>query len=57
MPDAFPGTVTQRREHMQDDSHEGIQEERVQSVVRGPYAEHAAQVWHREHLCAAKYGR
>jgi ubiquinone/menaquinone biosynthesis C-methylase UbiE len=31
---------------MQDDSHEGIQEERVQSVVREAYAEHAAQVWH-----------
>jgi arsenite methyltransferase len=31
---------------MQDDSHEGMHEERVQSVVREAYAERAAQVWH-----------
>lgn len=31
---------------MQDDSHESIREEHVQSVVREAYAEHAAQVWH-----------
>ena len=30
---------------MQDDSPEGMQEERVQSVVREAYAERAAQVW------------
>ncbi len=30
---------------MQNTSHEGLQEERVQSVVREAYAERAAQVW------------
>lgn len=31
---------------MQNTSHEGMQEERVQSMVREAYAERAAQVWH-----------
>lgn len=31
---------------MQNTSHEDMQEERVQSVVREAYAERAAQVWH-----------
>ncbi len=31
---------------MQNTSHEGMQEERVQSVMREAYAERAAQVWH-----------